>query len=369
MLTVTKIHQCSDQFVLENGQVLKSPEVAYVEFGQAENPVIYIAHGGMSSHLAAGQLDDKPASVGWWNGLIGDGKAFDTRYFRVICANSLGSNFGTASPRSINLDNGRRYGKDFPEISIRDMTNFIRFFLEDMGVRHISCMAGPSMGSLQTLQMAAIHPDFVDSIVAVATAGRTTPMALAAHHFMISQITGDSEFRQTENYFKKPIKAFDSICQFSRIFYAHEKSLMKTCWDTVADGVYAQSQRSERVEAALNDRCFAKLKDWDPDCLLTVLRAINTHDLTDETGSYGSGAQRISCPTLLMNFDTDQEFSPQWAVELSQTINGGNRKLARARTLTSDWGHLGCITEVAQLEREIREFLTVSGIDGKAINQ
>lgn len=158
-------------FQLESGAVLPELEIAYETYGtlapDGRNAVL-LTHGYTSSHHAAGRygkggapvgLDD--SEVGWWDKLIGPGKAIDTTKLFVVSSNMLGSSYGSTSPRSINPKTGKPYGPDFPRISLGDI---------------VKC---PSFGGYQAFQWAVTFPDFMSGIVAVVTApsSSTTPAA------------------------------------------------------------------------------------------------------------------------------------------------------------------------------------------------
>ena len=194
MIVKSQVLKLPEPFITEKGGVIKEAVVAYEEYGNKEGPTVFITHGGLSSHHAAGRYTAKDPLPGFWNDLIGPGKAIDTDRFRALSANSLGSMYGSSSPLTLNPVSGRHYGPEFPEITLIDMVRYHKAFLDQMGVSGLFMMAGPSMGSLQALQMAALYPDYVDSVVAVATAGRMTPSGMCIHHFMINALQMDPAF-------------------------------------------------------------------------------------------------------------------------------------------------------------------------------
>jgi homoserine O-acetyltransferase len=155
---------------LESGHLLPAVTIAYETYGQlaadGRNAVL-IAHGYTSHHHAA----SRPASPrpGWWDQLIGPGKAIDTTRFFVVSSNVLGSCYGSTGPASRHPRTGKPYGPDFPAITMRDIVVAQRLLLERLGVSHLVAVAGPSMGGRQAFQWAVTFPDFVDGIVAVAS--------------------------------------------------------------------------------------------------------------------------------------------------------------------------------------------------------
>lgn len=358
MLVEKKTLQLSQPYTTGNGCVLKQPQVVYEEYGLAEGPVIYIAHGGLSDAHAAGRYSDSDPLPGWWDALIGPGKPFDTDRYRVICANSLGNMGGSTSPASINPDTGCRYGPLFPQITLIDMVRFHKAFLEELGVERLEVMAGPSMGSLQSLQMAALYPDFVGAVVAVATAGRMPPSGLAMHHLMMNFIKMDPEFQGGWYDTAKPLLALKYIHQTMRIYYTHEKIIKRLAWDPVPEGPDAQDVRARAVNAYLASTPDLDVRGRDPNCYLALLSAINSYDLGRDAASFAEGVRRIRCPVLMMNIDTDCEFDVVWAEEVAAILNEANPGQARVELLRSPWGHLGCVREGEQMSAHIRGFLS-----------
>ena len=362
MIVESQVLNLSDTFITEKGEVIDDAKVAYEEYGKKAGPVVFITHGGLSSHHAAGRYLPGDPMPGFWDDIIGPGKAIDTDQFRVLSANSLGSMYGTSSPLTINPNTGRHYGPDFPEITLIDMVRFYKIFLDQMGVSEIFLMAGPSMGSLQALQMAALYPDYVGSVVAVATAGRMTPFVMCIHHFMINALRMDPEFNNGRYEIGRPELALNLIQQVARIYYIHERFVKERYWDPVAEGRDSQEQRSLNVATYLNTGIEEQIEGRDPNCYIRLLNAINGYDLGRDVGDYKKGARRIKCPVLLINIATDSEFPPHWAEELAEILNEKNPGQAQVKILDSPWGHLGCVQEGRAIAKHISEFLRVKGL-------
>ena len=358
MIVETEYKTLSKPFYTEDGSVIAKPVVAYEEYGRHDGPVIFIAHGGISSHHAAGKYHRDDTVPGFWDAIIGPGKPIDTNRFRVLSANSLGSMFGSTSPLSINPDTEKHYGPDFPEITLIDTVRFHRAFLDEMGVQHLFMMAGPSMGALQTLQMAALFPGFVGAAVAAAAAGRMTPYGMCMHHFMCHALQMDPGFKGGWYEIGKPLSAMRCIHQMVKVYYVGEGVVKRLFWDTVQEGKDVQEQRSRNVQRYLLDGLEEQIKGRDPNCYITILNAINTYDLgRDMGGDYEGGVNRIQCPVLLMNIASDMEFPPYWGQEVADILNTKRNGQARMRIIDSPWGHLGCVQEGALLGQQIAQFI------------
>ncbi len=167
-------------FALECGKVLPEATIAYETYGRLDatgRNAVLLAHGFTSSHHAAGRYaaDKAPRGLfehepGWWEALVGPGRAIDTDRLFAVSSNMLGSSYGSTNPASLDPATGKPYGPDFPPITLADMVRAQRLLLEHLGVRHLVAVAGPSFGGYQAFQWAVTFPDFMDGIVAAVTA-------------------------------------------------------------------------------------------------------------------------------------------------------------------------------------------------------
>ena len=194
--------------------------------------------------------------------------------------------------------------RNFPEITLIDMVRYHKAFLDQMGVSRLFMMAGPSMGSLQALQMAALYPDYVDSVAAVATAGRMTPSGMCIHHFMINALQMDPAFNNGRYEIGAPKLALRLIQQVARIYYTHERYVKEKCWDSVPEGKDSQEKRNVNTRDYLQIGVEEQIAGRDPNCYIRVLNAINSYDLGRDVQNYEKGVQRIKCPVLLINIST-----------------------------------------------------------------
>ena len=160
-------------FKLESGVVLPELTLAYETYGRLApdgRNAILVSHGFTSNHHAAGKYAATDQVAGWWDGLIGPGKAIDSDRYFVVSSNMLGSSFGSTAPASTNPKTGKPYGPDFPDITLRDIVGAQKTLLGALGVQHLVAVAGPSYGGYQTFQWAVTYPAFMSGAVAVVSA-------------------------------------------------------------------------------------------------------------------------------------------------------------------------------------------------------
>ncbi|MGZ5819804.1 MAG: alpha/beta fold hydrolase [Burkholderiaceae bacterium] len=362
MLVEKKMVKLAIPFTTESGFVIAQPQVAYEEYGASTGPVILLCHGGLSSHHAAGKHARSDAQAGWWDAMVGPGKVFDTDRYRILSMNALGSMFGSSGAAEIDPATGRRYGPTFPDITVRDQVHFIKAFLDHMGIARLHLMAGPSMGSLHTLQMAALYPDVVSAAIVVATAGRMTASGMAMHHFMINACKGDPAF--ADGWYEPGTQLFGvkMIWQVMRIYYTSEKIFRMKCFDPISHKPGAQRMRMDATRRFLMVGMENGIAEYDPNALITLTNSVNTHDLGDRFATYDEGVQRIRCPILLMNIDHDQEFPPECAHELANILNAVRPGQATECMIESAWGHLACVLESEQLSHHIDAWMKAQAL-------
>jgi len=161
----------TSDFKLQSGVSLPELVLAYETYGTLApdtHNAILVTHGITSSHHAAA-VESQP---GWWDRVIGPGKTIDTDRYFVVSSNTLGSSYGSTAPASINPRTGKRYGPEFPRLTIADMVAAQRLLLDALGIRHLVAVAGLSYGGFQAFQWGVSFPDFMDGLVVTVSAPR-----------------------------------------------------------------------------------------------------------------------------------------------------------------------------------------------------
>ena len=191
-----------DSLALDCGQRLTPVHVAYETYGelnaQRSNAVL-LMHAFSGDAHAAG-ISAETGKPGWWDNMIGPGKAFDTRSYYVISSNVLGGCGGTTGPSSTDPTTGRPYGSNFPPVSIADMVRLQKLLTESMGISRLLCVSGGSMGGMQALQWAASYPDSVASVIPIATTHRHSAQQIAFNEVGRQAILADPDFNRGDFY-------------------------------------------------------------------------------------------------------------------------------------------------------------------------
>src|SRR5437879_2145388 len=205
-----------DPLPLDSGRMLDQVRIAYEAYGQlspAKDNVILVCHALSGDAHAAGWSDDPeaPSAVdgfradergikarggqGWWDGMIGPGKAFDTDRYYVVCQNLIGSCRGSTGPSSIDPRTGRAYGSDFPVITVGDMVRAQRAFFRELGIERVYAASGGSLGGMQALEWAVQFPDAIARIVPIAATARLGAQGVAWNAIARNAITSDPDWQ------------------------------------------------------------------------------------------------------------------------------------------------------------------------------
>lgn len=328
------------EFRLESGVTLPELTLAYESYGRLAadgGNAILVTHGFTSSQHAAGRHAPGDEAAGWWDGLIGPGKAIDTDRYYVVASNMLGSSYGSTAPASINPATGKRYGPDFPDITLLDIVSAQKAMLDALGVTHLVAVAGPSFGGYQAFQWAVTFPDAMRGIVAVVTAPRAGggPEAVET---LRRRLAADPNWNGGWYYDRGGlIDTMTALRVETLQRYGTAEVLARTIADPVARD--AELRRQARAWASV----------FDPSSLLALRKASATFDAARDAG-------KIRARVLYVLSRTDKLFPPSLAPGVMDT-------LARAGVTASyveidtEMGHVASGPEWAQWGPALATFL------------
>ena len=326
-------------FKLENGQFLRDVVIAYRTWGHPENAA---EHTILVCHALTGSADVEA----WWPGIIGKGKAFDPAHDYIICANILGSCYGTTGPVSLKPGSDGRYRADFPRISVRDMVEIERVLLDGLGIEKLELVTGPSLGGMQALEWAASYPERVGSVVPIGVGGRHSAWCIGISEAQRAAIATDPNWNG--GYYSDDAPPEQGLSAARMMAVCTYRS-----WDSFAerfgrerrgDGIYEVQSYLRHQGEKINDR-------FDANTYVTLTHAMHTYDLSRGRGLYEAVLAAIDQPALVVSVSSDGLYPPAEQLELVE-----NMPNARYAVLDSLHGHDGFLIETEALGQLISRF-------------
>jgi homoserine O-acetyltransferase len=369
---------------LDCGRELHPVRVAYETYGRvspARDNVILVCHALSGDAHAAGYsptsveagtrdgfgADDRDGTsgrgLGWWDGMIGPGKAFDTDRFFVVSTNLLGGCRGTTGPASANPETGRAYGSDFPVITVADMVRTERAFLNELGITRLAAVTGGSLGGMQALEWAVQYGTDVDAIIPIASTHALRPQGVAWNAIARNAITADPDW-QGGNYYgtgRAPNAGMGIARMVGHITYLSAGSLANKFGRRLQfaeDLRYLITEPEFEVENYLRHQAAAFVQRFDANTYLYMSRALSYFDLARQ---YGGGrlvdaVRNVSARTLLIAFSSDWLYPPGDSEELAAALRAAG-KTVELRVIEAPYGHDCFLLEEARQAPIIREFL------------
>jgi homoserine O-acetyltransferase/O-succinyltransferase len=369
---------------LDCGETLHPIRVAYETYGTlspSRDNVILVCHALSGDAHAAGFAKTPPAAstrdgfaaedrdgsagrgLGWWDGMIGPRKAFDTDRFFVVSTNLLGGCRGTTGPSSINPETGRPYGSDFPVITVADMVRTERAFLDEIGIGRLAAVAGGSLGGMQALEWAVLYPDQVDSIVVIASTPALQPQGIAWNAIARNAIMADPAWQGGHYYGtgRAPDAGMGIARMVGHMTYLSAQSVGDKFGRRLqfADDVrYTLREAEFQIENYLRYQAETFVKRFDANTYLYTSRALTYFDLARQ---YGGGRlidalRNVSARTLLIAFSSDWLYPPSGSEELAETLRALG-KYVELHVIEAPYGHDCFLLEEARQTPMIERFL------------
>jgi homoserine O-acetyltransferase/O-succinyltransferase len=343
---------------LESGEKLGPITLSYETYGELNNGktnAVLILHAlSGDAHAAGFHKGDKVP--GWWDNMIGPGKAFDTEKYFIICSNVIGGCKGSTGPSSINPKSKKPYALDFPLISIRDMVNAQVCLIDHFGIEMLLCAAGGSMGGMQALEWAASYPGRVRSVIPIAAAAVHSPQQIAFNEVGRQAIMADHNWNNGNYYGRRlPAKGLGVARMVGHITYMSDESMRAKFGRRVKNEKHPDKFGAEfEVEGYLQYRGDSFIKRFDPNSYLYITKAIDNFDLTN--GGLQKVLKGIKTRFLIIAYKSDWLYPAYQSLEIARAC-----KLAGVDAtyceIDSSYGHDAFLIETKEETHLIKNFL------------
>ncbi len=350
-------------FALEGGGMLSNAEVAYETWGSlndAADNAILVCHALTGDSHAAGPATPQQPEAGWWDDLIGPGRAIDTDRWFVVCANVLGGCQGTTGPASINPTTGRPYGTDFPTVTIRDTVRAQASMATALGIDCWHSVIGGSMGGMQVIEWALMYPERVRSIASIASAAAASPWQIAWSALGRLAISIDPGWNNGDYYDapdgEGPHRGLAVARGIANVTYRSDEIYEQRFGRGLVDptSVFALWDRFQ-VESYLDHHGEKLARRFDANSYLYLNRMMDLHDTGRGRGSVDKAFSKFATPALIVSIRSDALYPPRLQTELAELARSAGAVVQR-EVIDSDQGHDGFLIETAAMSEAFAKF-------------
>ncbi|NNE70126.1 MAG: homoserine O-acetyltransferase [Rhodothermales bacterium] len=326
------------ELTLESGRVMRLVPVAYQTWGRlnsrGDNAVVVC-------HALTGDTD----AEAWWPELIGPGRPIDTDRLFVVCANTLGSPYGSASPLTVDPDTGGAYGASFPDVTIRDTVSSHRALLSHLGVQRVAHVIGGSMGGMLALEW-AFHRHLVRSFSVVAAGGRHSPWSIAWGEAQRQAIFADPDFRDgAYSPDRPPLRGLSVARMMAMVSYRSAGEFSGRFGRDRSDAGFEVESYLHHQGQKLNGR-------FDANCYISLTRQMDTHDVGRSRGGYEHALDALPQPAVVVGIRSDVLYPLEEQAELASLLPAG-----RLEVLSSPYGHDSFLVDREGLAGIVAPFL------------
>lgn len=350
-------------YAMWRGGTLAQVDIAYETWGERRGDNVLLLFTGLSpdAHAAASAADPTP---GWWEEMVGPGKALDTDRYHVVCVNSLGSCFGSTGAASLDPARGEPYRLEFPVLSVEDIARTANLALHELGIRRVRAVVGNSLGGMTALAYALLHPAEVDALVSVSSAARAQPFAIAIRSLQREFIRNDPAW-EGGHYPPGggPIAGMRVARKLGMLSYRSaeewKQRFGRQRFKPLEQAPPAGFGHQFEVEAYLEAHAQRFVGGFDANCYLQLSRAGDLFDAAEHghDGSLTSACARLALrAALVVGVETDMLFPIDQQVELAALLEAPGRHVELAR-LDCLQGHDSFLIDTPRFAAAIGPFL------------
>lgn len=354
-------------FKMKRGGELHGARVAYETWGTLnaarDNAVLVLTGLSPSAHMAA-NADDP--SDGWWEGMAGPGKAIDTNRWFVICVNSLGSDKGSTCPASVDPATGEPYRLRFPDLSLEDVANAAHAVVRSLGIEHLACLIGCSMGGMAALGYMMLHPGTVRAHVSVDTAPQAQPFAIAIRSLQREAIRLDPRWNEGRYDIHADGDSYPDMGMAiaRKLGVITYRSAME--WNGRFARIRLDPEKREdepfgfefEVESYLEAHARRFVRSFDPNCYLYLSRASDWFDIAEYGGGSVTGGLGRICieRALVIGVSTDILFPLAQQEQIADGLRVAGAQVDFV-ALDSPQGHDAFLVDIKNYSRAIGGFM------------
>ncbi len=348
---------------LESGRVLSQYDLVYETYGElndrASNAIL-ICHALSGDHHVAGYhtLEDK--RPGWWDNIVGPGKAIDTNIFFVVCLNNLGGCSGSTGPTSINPETQRLYGPEFPIVTVTDWVNSQAILADKLNIQQWAAVVGGSLGGMQAMQWAIALPERLRHVLIIAAAPKLSAQNIAFNEVARTAIKSDPDFH--EGYYAShqtiPRKGLGLARMLGHITYLSDEAMGAKFGRELRHGSLNYGYDVEfQIESYLRYQSESFVEHFDANTYLLMTKALDYFDPAKHFGNdLAKAVADIQAKCLVLSFTTDWRFSPERSHEIVNALLSANKQVTYAE-IEATQGHDAFLLPIERYHQILTAYL------------
>ena len=355
----------SEGFKMWRGGSLKQVTLAYESWGQlsanADNAILIFTGLSPSAHAASSDQDSSP---GWWEYMIGSGKAIDTDKFYVVCVNSLGGCYGSTGPTSTNPDTGKTYGAEFPGLTVEDIASAGRELIRELGVEKLHAAVGSSMGGMASIAYAMMFPGEINYLISISAAAHALPLTIALRSLQREIIRSDPAWNGGEYKIgEEPLSGMALARKLGLVSYRAADE-----WNSKFDRSKLPQEKLSgkpfehefEIENYLEYNAQKFIHSFDANSYQYLSRAMDWFDIAEHGGSIDAGMARIKVnQALVIGVTTDILFPLRQQKELADRMQASGVDVDYVE-IDSVNGHDAFLIDDAHFSPVVQGFLNAS---------
>lgn len=347
---------------LQSGASLADYTLMYETYGTlnaARSNAVLVCHALNASHHVAGMYADQTKSSGWWDNMVGPGKALDTDKFFVIGVNNLGSCFGSTGPMHINPATGKPYGASFPVVTVEDWVNAQARLADALGIHQFAAVMGGSLGGMQALAWSIMYPERLRHCVIVASTPKLSAQNIAFNDVARQAILTDPDFHGGDYYAHGvvPKNGLSVARMIGHITYLSDDDMAEKFGRDLRNGAYQFGFGVDfEIESYLRYQGLKFSEYFDANTYLLITKALDYFDPARACGGDLSCAlAETQAQFLLVSFSTDWRFAPERSREIVQALVNNQRRVTYAE-IDAPHGHDAFLLEDPRYHNLVRTY-------------
>ena len=345
---MVEYYQLNEPFDLELGGEIEKLTICFKTYGslnEAKDNVVWVCHA----------LTANADVMEWWPGLVGANMMLDPQKYFIICANMLGSCYGTTGPGEVNEDDGSVYGLDFPEVTIRDMVKAHQVLAKHLGIQRIYLGTGGSMGGQQILEWAIQQPELFENLCLLATNAKHSPWGIAFNESQRMALEADETL--TEKHPNAGANGLEAARSIAMLSYRNYRTYLNT--QSEEDNIKKDQFKASSYQRYQGEKLR---KRFNAHAYWVLSKAMDSHNVARKRGSLKNALALVKAKTLVIGIKSDILFPIEEQFFLSSHIPKSHLEI-----IDSPFGHDGFLVEVEKIALCIRTFLATKALPKKRV--